>query len=82
MRVSKPLHEALCKEKTDLHKRERYIDRACECTAKLTYKFVALCWGIYVLKKVGWLPWELGLGGTTSIREQVVERALDVFPFK
>jgi len=82
VRASYPLHSAICKEKTDLEKRKKFIERACECTAKLAYKGVVLYWGLKVLKQVGWLPWEIGLGGNTSVRELFVETALREFPYK
>lgn len=82
MTITKPLHSAICKEKTNQQKRNRYIERACECTAKMVYKMVVLYWGLHVLKQVGWLPWELGFGGNTSVREQFVERPLTEFPYK
>ena len=82
MNVTYPLHSSICKEKVNLAKRKSYIERACECTSKLTYKIVALYWGLAVLKQVGWLPWELGIGGTTSIKELMVDTALKEFPFK
>lgn len=59
-KFSKPFHEIICKEKKDQAKRDRYLDRMCESTAKATFHTTALIWGWIVLKQANWLPWCLG----------------------
>jgi hypothetical protein len=60
---TRPLHDSLCKEQTDLVKRERYIERSCEGTAKTCFHTFSFIWGWYVLRDIGWLPWCLGGSG-------------------
>jgi len=56
----RPIWTYLCKETKDMVKRENYIHKSCECTAKLCYVIFAACWGYHVLKEADWLPRELG----------------------
>lgn len=78
IRVSRPLHESMNTEK-DPEKRERYLDRACESTNKLSFHVFALVWGYRVIKRCGWLP--TTLGGSVPMETLFTDIFLKEFPF-
>ena len=69
--ITRPIHAKLCKEKKDMVKRERYIERSTEGTAKACFHTSAFIWGWIVLREVGWLPWCIGGQGSLDV---VIER--------
>ena len=66
-KFSKPFHSRICKEKKDEVKRDRYIERMCESTAKSTFHTTAFIWGYVVLKQANWLPWCIGGEGALDV---------------
>jgi hypothetical protein len=67
IKVTRPWHDYLCKEKADPVKRERYIERSCEGTSKACFHIIAFCWGWTVLRDIGWLPWCIGGNGALDV---------------
>jgi hypothetical protein len=56
----RPIWTHLCKETKDPVKRENYIRKSCNSTAKFFYFLFSACWGYRVLKEADWLPREIG----------------------
>lgn len=48
--ISRPWHDSLCKEKVDIVRRERYIERSCEGTSKACFHLFSCIWGWTVLR--------------------------------
>jgi hypothetical protein len=79
MKTTRPLHASLCKEKSDIIKRARYIDRSCEGTSKAVFHMVAFVWGWLVLRDLGWLPW--CIGGTGALDDVLRKNIQSELPF-
>ena len=79
VQTTKPFVEHFCKERFDLEKRMRYIEKGTSNIFKFWFHLTAFIWGWLVLKEIGWLP--SCLGGTGTIDELWSTLMPQNFPF-